>query len=1249
MVLVAFQGLEARASPPSTGAGEYNFALTSHQATVTKSTQKTGYEATKANDGLTSTYWQATRTTGWLAVQFSSPRKIDEIHIHFSSTIKNFNVYVDGNNDGTYETKVLTVSGNVNKDYVAALAGASTRGLKFDMPTAQSVKVGKTTTYTYPNIIEIEAYVRYDANGDGIPDDTDNDGLTDFHETTAVHRQDMVVSGAPIVVQDNGRDVYVLDVDLPLWSGLGTKALLDLQVDHASPSDLVVAVGSDTGSGWQDRLVWTSGTFSYASIWDTVVYQHTDYRTEQVWVNDRCYWGYDDYGQRIRICDGHWEERQVPYTVYDSYPSVAVASGAGQQHSLVFGTTATSPASSRSGTVWHVTIDLIDPTLDATETAAGFRAPAFTVSDFHNRMHWRILVRDFNPNGYGGAVTFAGLRIEEKTNAASADTDGDGIADGAELSSSPQTSPVGRDTDGDSLTDLYEVTSNPLGLTINGVSQSRAVKTSPILPDSDGDGLRDNEEWNGASLYSFATDPSDADTDDDGLSDGDEVAGFNSEPTDPTLSDTDGDGVIDGLDLAPNRRWAFPWSVAYEPGQVRFSEAVHTLSVRGMYAFVYEWLPVLGCTFIADDTAAATRTSDMSISNVLAQMNKVLTDGGENNFRAISASYSFYSGSSYPEWSYGYCDMLRPKQYVIGYESNQDVFNINFMNTQTASIPDESGTYFSNALLDVAVNASKSQTLVVQTKIRADADRGSIPSTGPTTLPAIMYTLTNGRDFYNTAPFYQNIAVGSIIDDHVYEFDLRIPASAVPGTNLFMKYGVTTATVSMNPLWLTYDGSTTTKAALDPSAVTVGAAVVRTEVQASRLVSRLNRDIAAIEDALPSSITGYNTGYYTLGGYSVYVFRLGTTFDAQAPNIADAVYFVGPSTAEIEQFQNGATWNLNWFFHGLDGSQNSLNVFKYIEWSATFTKVFTAGMITPVRIPVTTTYERMNMNRITTGVTKIFNNDYMVDEYVAFAKEAKVGLSRAPHPEHPSVPVTDKLATEEVAWGEISENPSTMAVLSDAKLVYVRAGIQGAAIGATIAVYGSEAVLAFRDGNYLKATAYAVSGSLAVLSVVKSNSANGIDLSLGPIKNSVKVKWGTVTAVAAGTVLASYDLYMASQTSDPLKKQAYLEDAAAGMLDTVISVCPYGGVVMLSWLGGVALGVVLTGLLGIAPNQLAIHIVGSPGSTIVFLFEYYFTTVIPADVAEDALRQLLGNLVDAAQFMNRIDPPVPTIVIFPPS
>lgn len=106
-----------------------------------------------------------------------------------------------------------------------------------------------------------------------------------------------------------------------------------------------------------------------------------------------------------------------------------------------------------------------------------------------------------------------------------ADTDGDGLKDGAEVNQY-MTNPLNKDTDGDTLTDGDEV---------------MKYSTDPLKKDTDSDKLMDNDEIN-----KYNTLPTDNDTDNDMLLDGDEVLTYK---TNPKVVDTDVGSIGDGVEV----------------------------------------------------------------------------------------------------------------------------------------------------------------------------------------------------------------------------------------------------------------------------------------------------------------------------------------------------------------------------------------------------------------------------------------------------------------------------------------------------------------------------------------------------------------------------------------------------------------------------------------------------------------------------------------------------------------------------
>ncbi|MFK7733477.1 MAG: OmpA family protein [Pseudomonadales bacterium] len=120
------------------------------------------------------------------------------------------------------------------------------------------------------------------------------------------------------------------------------------------------------------------------------------------------------------------------------------------------------------------------------------------------------------------------------TDPSNADTDADGLSDGAE------------DANGDGAT----------ANTIAGTGAMGAGETDPRNPDTDGDGLLDGQEVNASGPLAAlgATDPLDTDTDDGGIQDGTEVLANATDPTpgmggDDVGVDTDDDGISDAQEM----------------------------------------------------------------------------------------------------------------------------------------------------------------------------------------------------------------------------------------------------------------------------------------------------------------------------------------------------------------------------------------------------------------------------------------------------------------------------------------------------------------------------------------------------------------------------------------------------------------------------------------------------------------------------------------------------------------------------
>ncbi len=825
------------------------------------------------------------------------------------------------------------------------------------------------------------------------------------------------------------------------------------------------------------------------------------------------------------------------------------------------------------------------------------------------------------------------------TDPTDSDTDRDGLPDGSERLTYGS-DPTLTDTDMDSLSDYLEVTPRIFRAEIDGVVVERFLVTSPGAKDTDGDGLRDDEEWDGVSGYGFLTDPTDPDTDRDGLSDHDEVVGLNRRPTNPLHSDTEGDGVIDGLDLSPTELWAPTWKTTFEPGLIRFTQTFHALGVHGLSATIWTYRITDGaCVFLSDHTSTATRSSDESVDNVLETINRVLVEGGETNFTATEAEDLGQQGFGVATTSYGACDLLAPRQYRFEYVHDDRAFSIDFMNSAEVAVRDDSGEVYYHTVLEVPIQLAKPQSVVLQFSISPEADRG-----GDAVVPALAYSLVRGSDFLTTAPFYRNLAVGAAIDNHTYEFRLRIPKEVARADHVVRMDDESMATLFLMPMWLTSGAVEVTRSALNATRVIVGALISRVEESAEIVVARLSTEMGELKAALPVSGGTLSTGYQTFGAFSVYVYRIGDPFDAGAPEQVDAVYLIGESPEEVATFQDLISWNPpgTWVRRSEDSFGRAINVLKILRRGISLTSQISAAMLLPI-VNTPAGREEMAFGRSVFVVDKLTDFEsgrpyYVVSETTMQTVKIRVGARLTSVREVPVHSV-----------GEIVDDLDDSRLLTGVKYANLRMALRGAAVGATIAVFGTQAVLAFRDGDVVKGTVFALAGATAVFGIQKSDVVLVERLLGGRIEGvGLKVRVGSVAIIAVTGILASFEIYQAEQSNNPVARLSHYETAGAIVVDSLVAAVPlYGAAAMLGWQLGLTIAVGFGALLGVLPDPLAVRIVSSPGTTIVFLFEYAFATEIPSDVAEDALTQLLDFLVGLARFNNALDPPIPTLLLVP--
>jgi hypothetical protein len=878
---------------------------------------------------------------------------------------------------------------------------------------------------------------------------------------------------------------------------------------------------------------------------------------------------------------------------------------------------------------------------------SGPRLMHFSVdgATFNRIIQTNPLLFDTDGDGLPDGLELASGGTANPSDPTDADTDDDGLLDGAERLTY-HSDPTLKDTDGDTLSDFSEVTARELRIAIDRVPVVRAVRTSPVSVDTDLDGIRDDVEWNGQALFGFATDPSEADTDRDGLADLDEFQGLNRRPTNPLLSDTDSDGVVDGLDLSPTEYWAPEWKTTFEPGLVRFTQRFHALGVQAVSATTWTYnVADNSCVYLSDHTASATRSSDESTANILATINGVLVQGGELNFTATGAENLGRESGGTATSVYGACDFFHPRQYRFEYWQFSRAADVDFVNTGEMSIRDDAGDLFYHASLDVPVRLAKPQSIEIQVSIHPDADRGD-----EKVVPALVYSLMRGSEFA-TPPFYRNLAVGTSLDEHSYQFHLRIPRAVATAENVTLLHGAPSAKLMLMPMWLSTSPGGTTRSALDASRVRVAAAISRVQESAEALIARLATGLETLVTALPASVASYASGRYVFGSSAVYVYRLGDAFDVEAPASVDAVYLLGDSPEEVATFQETINWSpaAAWVRESRDGFGVFLKVLKIVRGGISSTSQIIATMLSPVLSVPSSGTEQITFGRTSFVITKLTSIETGRPYYVIGATSVETVKIRVPHPEIPGVMLTEVRTIERGLPGEIVDNLDDSHLLIGVRNANLRSALRGASIGATLAVFGSQAIMAYREGEIVKGTIFVLAGATATFGIVKSDVVLVERLLKGRVSDAgLRVRLGTVATVAVTGILASFEVFQATQTGDPINRLSHFESGGAILVDSLVAAVPlYGAAAMLGWQLGLTITIGLEALLGILPSPLAVKIVSSPGNTIVFLFEYVFGSEIPSEIAADALTQLLNFLVETARYNNGIGSPSPTLLLVP--
>ena len=783
--------------------------------------------------------------------------------------------------------------------------------------------------------------------------------------------------------------------------------------------------------------------------------------------------------------------------------------------------------------------------------------------------------------------------------------------------------------------------------------------TNPLMPDTDCDGMNDSYEkdyWEstvGISIFSNPDGDSidnllcDWDSDNDGLSDYEEVV---ARGTDPLDIDTDDDGVMDYYDRSP-LSWSedfIDWQSLYAPGMLRLEQNITTLYYREGAGFSTAEIWDYDYAFwTGEETGDPELVWGPSSSPSVVSTRTPTDDEIEDMIESEYPDYNIINNVSclgrdiyqwdFPRW-YGGGDWAHQEQYRFRYGSYARIDNVVLGNKNETGLDD--GQQY--GLVKISVDPGNDQSVFIQMRI-AYMDRTHL--NGPyVVLPTICYSLYTSNDFNLYDEFYSMTATGNPLGNHTYEFQLRLPGTAVATENCFLESdGRHTVVLCLSPKWVSQrHGLEPRFSPMDPSSITICAFVEMISQGAMGLYARQGVSAQNISLALPPDYSTMPTESYYFGSYKVYLYNVadGLTFDQQilSDESYDAVLIVGPSVERVSATQSDIDWGLEtdgWMI-GVDyGYENIVEASNSVRGGSQALYDLTCrqgGMDCAVNLDYT---------EFTPDVE--FPNEWWCVQNAHYGQHGQcyVFREKGVYNRIGMVHTDVTLTLQDVTEVECTFHDLDSAIVDERYSSEIKR-MKGLQVGAVLASYGYGACLAFRDGEYVRGTTYVIQSGIELAGILKETETWIIRID-DSSQISVKyrtTKYGVAATAAVGIIEVGYNLWKYESTDDAIMKLYYVESATASAIDTLISLFPIGALAEGVW------SLTILALSTLIPDPIAREICSSPGTLIVFLAEYWiFDDCIPSTFCNMAYNEAANFMTETVIALNEMD--IPTRLILP--
>jgi len=803
------------------------------------------------------------------------------------------------------------------------------------------------------------------------------------------------------------------------------------------------------------------------------------------------------------------------------------------------------------------------------------------------------------------------------------DTDDDSLLDGLERQTYGS-DPTRTDTDEDGLGDGYEVVPRTLHRNVNGTAQVWQFVTSPILVDTDDDRLTDFEEERGSNPGGIVTRPDVVDTDGDGLTDYEEIrSGTDGFQTEPLEADTDGDGVWDTFDKLPLAMADVGWKTEYPPGLVRFEQEMLVYWLRGIQAVMTRYdAETDSCPEVSNDVEGSTKSSLVTTDTVVSSINSMFEQGGELRYQATASREgdpSWTEDSVYSELI-GACGQT-PDQFYIAYEIHRDAYIASFKNVQTVTIEDEWGRPFSYAFIPLPIDPARSFSLILQFSVDAGADRAYRDTDENWLAPAFSYVVFGGVHSNESAVLYSSTAFGTELNEHAYRVEMRVPGAVLPATSIEKVDGIPTVGFYFSPQWLGRYLANPWREALDPASMRIAAISTERPSAVSLLTVRFEvGSMASLLDEV-DSLSTLETGYHGTESGMVYVYRTsnGERLDARAPDFSAAILIVSESEDQLFAARDSIDWGQSgtWFQDIEDPWGKPVKAFR--------------DSVKIVRAAVTVGhFLNLLSYRFADPGAYVYSLDpenLILVEKGTLGEETIFTVSEAISQDGLRFDVTEsgELVVRRQTFYRITRSEITTDLSGSQILVsryaIIKNVLRGLGATAVLVTNGREAIIAFHEGDFVKGLVYTSNAAVGVFGVFRGEATLASVLGSRNARLA-SITIGKVAVIASGALMAGYELSAGFQAIHEIDRRGHFERAAGLTIDTAISIIPtYGATIVLAWsLTNLGMSLVL-------PNKLAARITSTPGTTIIFLLEYFLGGTIPAEIAQSVLDHALEIMI----------------------